>query len=118
MNQYFRPGIDIDGRPDWKDHKFGKTKAKRHKRFVYSNIDRTSPSKVHRVAAVRFSWYDAHGDWLERLDHPKIMVDCLCGYFFFLGPDKVSGILCNRPPAGYPRCPACEGRVRFGKLVS
>lgn len=103
----FRPGIDIDGRPDWKDSTFGHTKAKRFKKFIHTNT--REHFLVHRIRNIDLRWYEGRCTWLRRLDSPEMYARTFCNYTFFLGPEIVSGTMCNKKPEGQEFCQKCMG---------
>ncbi len=100
----FRPGVDIDGRPDWADFSFGWTKAKKFKKFIHTNG--REDFIVHRVRTVDLRWYEGRFNWLQRLASPNMYAKTFCGYTFFLWP-SISGVMCNKRPEGREFCGKC-----------
>jgi hypothetical protein len=100
--------IVVEGRPDFSIRDFGVTIAKRHPPYVYSPIG----ALIHKVALVRMHWYDAKGDYLERLQHPKLIIVTICHQHFF--PKKHGkpwAVMCELPRPNACLCGPCHGQL-------
>jgi len=111
MKMNFRPGIDIDGRPDFGNWEFGVTHAKHALPYVHSTW--RNACLVHKVADVRMRWYDAKGSWLQRRDTPSVIAETVCGQFVFLGTDnrRLRGKMCKIPDPNAVLCGRCHGEL-------
>jgi hypothetical protein len=131
-----QPNI-VEGRPDFVDRKFGVTVAKRHAKYVYSNLNGLL---LHKVNKVELHWYDARMDHLVRRDVPHVSITTVCGQMFFGSSSrggkalrrstmcelpKPDAVLCGRchgetPPFGKDGKPPCtkgEAKVRLGCIT-
>jgi hypothetical protein len=107
----------VEGRPDFENHKFGVTRAKRHPKYVYGNAQGLL---MHEIAYVEFRWYEVGpgGHSLIRLAHPKISVTTRCGQVFFYRCQngKPKSTMCEMPNPGAVLCGRCQGKGPvFGK---
>lgn len=107
----------IQGRPDFTDRNFGVTRAKRHAKYVYSNLNGLL---LHKIAHVQLRWYDAGGDHLIRRETPHASITTICGQTFFGGKTrrggKVRATMCELPKPDAVLCGRCHGEGPvFGK---
>jgi hypothetical protein len=110
--------VYINGRPDFKDHRFGITEIRQYPQFIYS-LSRNA-MLVHKVVKVEAHWYEAEYDRLRRLETPRIIATAVCGQGFFVYlPDsrrKSRSSFCEIPKKDSVPCGACHGCPRpFGK---
>lgn len=107
-----RPGIDIEGRPDFEAHRrgeaFGVTYAKTFPKYIHS-IGANS-CLIHKVTAVRMSWYAAEGSWLRRLDTPFLAAECVCGAHIVMSGRR-AGKTCEIPDPAAVLCGRCHGEL-------
>lgn len=108
----------VDGRPDLRDHTFGKTRIKKHPKYVYSTSG--GAMLVHRIKYVTAYWYDTHYSHLIRRQTPKLVAKSFCQNSFFLNlpkqKNKFSAVACEIPAPDAVLCGACHGQPRpFGK---
>ena len=116
--------IIIKGRPDMEDRQFGKTRAKRHPKYVYGTA---SGLLMHEVAYVELHWYDfgPGGHSLIRRDSPRITITTCCGQLFHAQPrhwnrpnrdGKPRATICDVPNPDAVLCGRCRGEGPvFGK---
>jgi len=110
----------IKGRPDFENHKFGVTRAKRHPKYVYSNI---FGCLVHEITYVEFRWYNvgSGGSSLVRRAHPRISITTNCGQVFFYWSQngRPKSTMCELPNPDAVLCGRCQGKGPvFGKRGS
>jgi hypothetical protein len=101
----------VKGRPDFQDHKFGITRAKRHPKYVYGSI---LGSLVHEVSYVEFRWYELKMGYCIRLDSPKISATTKCGMSFFVHNigSRAKATVCEIPKEDAVYCKACQKQGR------
>ena len=119
MSQPSEPtnGNIFEGRPDFENHKFGRTRAKRHPKYVYGNANGLL---MHEIGYVEFCWYEVlpPGHCLIRLDHPRINIHTCCGQMFFLWHrnGQPRSTMCEIPEPHAVLCGRCQGKGPvFGK---
>lgn len=108
----------VRGRPDFANHRFGITKAKRTPKYVYSLSHQAM--LIHKVAYAENYWYVPMGDHLLRLDTPKIIARTVCNQSFFIhlprDHRKFRASFCEVPNPEAVLCGGCHGEVAtFGK---
>jgi len=102
--------ITIEGRPDFHNHGFGLTKAKKHPKYVHSK----QGMLMHLIADIDLSWWSAQFDHLVRRKKPRMIIRTVCGHTFFVtkgaykGERKVSE-MCNLPKPNAVLCGRCHG---------
>ena len=104
----------IHGRPDFHDHRFGVTEAKKHPAYVFSI--RGVSCLVHTVLRVELHWWrvtrDGHA--LVKLKRPVMIATTKCQQSFRL-KGKVSRT-CHLPSPDALLCGRCHGEAAtFGK---
>lgn len=109
--------IIIQGRPDFENHTFGVTRAKRHPKYVYGNV---FGCLVHEIAYVEFRWYDVGpgGHSLIRRAHPKISITTRCQQVFLLrnSNGRPRSTMCEIPNPDAVLCGRCQSKGPiFGK---
>lgn len=116
MNPAARPKIVLNGRPDlptWGGPStFGRTRAKRHPKYVFSNIGRL----VHVVQYVELTWWTVGrgGGHLVRLEPRRTMVT-MCG-MHFISHGRHGATLCAIPKPEAVMCGRCHGKPpTFGR---
>jgi hypothetical protein len=99
----------IHGRPDFRDHDFGVTYAKKFPPFVFSI--RGNSALIHKVDAVRMRWYEVggRGEYLYRLDQPRLTAVTVCGMYKRLSGE--SSRTCMLPNPNALLCGRCHGEV-------
>jgi hypothetical protein len=102
----------VEGRPDFTDHSFGKTYAKKFPKYVFSNMNGLL---IHVISSVEFHWYDARGSYLERRDTPRVIINTNCNQTFFghsttLSSGKPRASFCELPKADAVLCGRCHGQ--------
>lgn len=101
-------GQVITGRPDFRDHRFGETIAKRHAEYVYSKL---GGQLAHKIRQVRLRWWVSHWDRMLRLVTPHVLIDTVCG-LTFTGKNsdgKQRAAICVLPKEGAVLCGRCHG---------
>lgn len=104
----------IHGRPDFQNHDFGVTEAKRYPPYVFSI--RGASALVHKVSRVQLRWWKVagHGEKMVKLTRPIMIADCVCGMFFRLEGSKSR--TCHIPNPDALLCGRCHGEIAtFGK---
>ncbi len=104
----------IEGRPDFQNHEFGVTYAKKFPLYIFSV--RGPAAVVHKIAAVRLKWYRVgdRGECLIRLKQPTMTATLVCGGFRFLVGEATR--TCHIPKPDAVLCGRCHGEVAsFGK---
>jgi hypothetical protein len=101
----------VKGRPDFEDHNFGKTKAKKHPKYVYGS---NYGCLIHEISYVEFQWYEFKMGHCVRLDSPKITASTRCGMFFFVSNCRSRGKakVCEIPKEDAILCKACQKQGR------
>lgn len=98
----------INGRPDFDDHSFGKTRVKRHPKYVYGAS--VTALLIHEIGYVELHWYDADFDRLIRRDSPKTIIVTRCNQIFFVRNHKGTGsTMCEIPKQDAVLCTRCQG---------
>jgi hypothetical protein len=100
-----------NGRPDFKDHNYGKSWLKRFPPYVYSLL---GGMLIHRVLRVEAQWYEPaspYGECLERLESPRLTIHAACGQVFYAGTGKRArrSQTCVLPKPGAVPCGRCVG---------
>lgn len=99
-----------EGRPDFRDHNFGRSLVKKFPPYVYSLL---GGMLVHRLLRVEAWWYApvGQGECLERLESPRLTIHAACGQVFYAGTGKRAGRsqACVRPKPGAIQCGRCAG---------
>lgn len=104
--------VVINGRPDFQDHDFGVTSAKKFPPYVFS-VSKNA-ALIHKVVSVEMRWYAPNYHNLVRLKRPRMIANTACGEFRFLSGDKTRTCLVPAPDALL--CGRCHGEVAtFGK---
>jgi len=111
-------GMWIEGRPDFADWQFGKTRLAKHPKYVYGTSRQSM--LIHKIAYVTAHWYEAHYDRMLRLETPNLVATALCGQIFFVqlrhDRRKFTASMCEIPKPDAVLCGACHGEPRpFGK---
>ena len=104
----------IHGRPDFSDHQFGMTLAKKHAPYVFGI--RSGSCLVHKVLRVELHWYTVgrSGQTLIKLARPEMVAVTHCQYYFRLDPRVAR--TCRVPNHDALLCGRCLGEVApFGK---
>lgn len=107
--------IRTKGRPDFGNHKFGVTRAKKHPKYVYAT---RQGMLLHEVAYAELRWYriGGRGDYLVRRKSPSITYTTKCGSLMFGNdPEDESkrrtrkSTVCELPKPGAVLCGRCRG---------
>jgi hypothetical protein len=107
----FRPGIDIEGRPDlgpkprfeyWKPVK---------KWLPYVHSTTANSCLIHKVECAEIRWYEPCYGFLQRLQHPQLLARTVCGRSVFLTNGKKSGKMCIVPDPNAVLCGRCHGEL-------
>jgi hypothetical protein len=113
MSEDFRTlgEITIPGRPDFEDHEFGKTYAKKFAPYVYSTGH--NGMLIHKVASVTLRWWQGSGDRMIRLRHPQVIAETICGMSKFIQTQKhrMSASMCAIPKPEAVMCKRCMGEA-------
>lgn len=108
--------IVIEGRPDFEDHNFGVTRAKRHPKYVYGTA---FGSLLHKVAYIQMRWWSPDYGRLVRRKAPRLLISTICGQTFFVGAmknGKPRSTMCELPKPDAVLCGRCHGEgPTFGK---
>ena len=110
---YATTGEVIRGRPDFDNHKFGKTRAKSRPPYVFSI---RNGSLVHAVRYVELDWWviGDYGHSLHRLVSPRVTAITNCGARVDLRGDRSR--TCRIPAPDAILCEACHATGRnFGR---
>jgi hypothetical protein len=100
--------ITIPGRPDFDDHEFGKTYAKKFPQYVYS----PKGYLIHKVASVMLRWWDGNYDHMVRLRNPVIIAETVCGMSKFIKQSgRIKGQFCAIPKPDAVLCKKCFGEA-------
>lgn len=97
----------IEGRPDFGNKNFGKTRLKRHPKYVYGTTG--FAALVHKIHFVQLRWWEVggKGEYLIRLDKPHATATTVCGQNFYLR-DKMANV-CAMPKSDAVLCGRCHG---------
>ena len=109
MIKPFRPGIDIDGRPDFADPSFGKTYAKNFLPYVHSTSRHAC--LIHKVAFVEIRWYEGYNQFMRHRDIPNVIANTVCGCSRFLTNGNKSAKMCKIPDPNAVLCGRCFGEL-------
>ena len=104
----------IYGRPDFANHGFGVTLAKKFPPYVFSIG--ANACLVHKVKRVEIRWWQVagHGEKLVKLTKPRMIAILACGEFRFLASDRTRTCMVPNPDAIL--CGRCHGELApFGK---
>jgi hypothetical protein len=105
----------VRGRPDFQNHGFGVTLAKRYPPYVFSI--RGVSCLVHKVARVELQWYrvgKSGGSCLVRMKRPVQIAHTVCGFTTWLMGD--TSRTCHIPNPDAVLCGRCHGELpSFGK---
>lgn len=102
----------IYGRPDFQDHNFGITQAKKFPPYVFSI--RGASALVHKVVGVDCRWWKPHYNKLVYQQRPTMIARTACNYSFFLEGSRTR--TCQIPAPDALLCGACHGEERpFGR---
>lgn len=110
----FRPGIDIEGRPDHNctlplEKQFWRTEVKAKLPYVHSTS--RNACLIHKVAYVEARWYSGHYSYMRRLEQPWIRAQTVCGLGIYLSNGKKSGKMCGLPDPNAVLCGVCHGEL-------
>lgn len=109
------PKLTIEGRPDFHNHDFGVTYAKKFPPYVFGTSKMCS--LVHRIVSVELRWYvpgGHRGECLIRLRRPMMLARTACGNVRFLQAKRSRTCLIPNPDA--LMCGRCIGELAtFGK---
>jgi hypothetical protein len=103
--------IEIEGRPDFEDHSFGKTYAKRFPPYVYSR----KGALIHKVVSVQIRWWQGCYDKMVRQESPTVIAETACGMSKFInagGPgerNRMRAVVCTIPSPIAVMCGRCHG---------
>lgn len=112
----------VMGRPDFRNHSFGKTEIEKHPKYIYSSS--MNGMLIHKVSYVEAHWYEVAdgGEKLLRLESPKLIGVSVCGQHFFIHlprakrNQKFRAAMCEIPKPDAVMCGRCHGEVAtFGK---
>jgi hypothetical protein len=106
------------GRPDFIDHDWGRTVAKRMPTYVYAT---RQGLLLHKVSEMTFYWWKLgpNGKYWIRRTSPRITYHSICGQFFF-GHDPEPeykrqegrrSVVCEMPNPDAVLCGRCHGRT-------
>lgn len=104
----------ICGRPDFQDHAYGITKAKKYPPYVFGI--RGVSCLVHKILRVELHWWRVagHGEMLVKLKRPVMIAQANCAQSFRLEP-RISRT-CQLPKPDALLCGRCHGEgATFGK---
>lgn len=99
----------VQGRPDFADHDFGKTRLKKFAPYIYSRL---GGMLVHKVLYVDAQWYKPinGGSDLQRLPSPRLTYVTNCGQWFYGGVDRPKRAqTCRIPQEQAVLCGRCDG---------
>jgi hypothetical protein len=104
--------VIIEGRPDFGNWDFGVTHAKRFPKYVYSQA-KSNGCLIHKIADVELRWWEAHFDYMVRLDTPKVIAHTVCGMAKFIthGLRKGNALTCAVPKPDAVLCGKCHGET-------
>lgn len=104
----------IQGRPDFADRTFGKTRVKTFPPYIFSI--RGVSCLVHKIRYVECHWYrcGGHGEYLVRMKKPVMIATTMCAQSWRLEP--LSSRTCHIPSPDALLCGRCHGEgATFGK---
>src|ERR1700690_2321909 len=98
------------GPPDFTDHEFGVTYAKKFSPYVYSTGH--NGSLIHKVSHVSLRWWKGSYDRMVRLRNPQIIAGTICGMSKFIQTGKrLSASMCAIPKPDAVLCKRCMGEA-------
>jgi hypothetical protein len=111
MNNFSTLGeITLAGRPDFQDHEFGVTYAKKFSPYVYSTDH--NGSLIHKVSHVSLHWWKGNFDHMVRLRNPTVIAETVCGMSKFIQTGKrLSASMCAIPKPDAVLCKRCMGEA-------
>lgn len=104
----------IEGRPDFADHAFGVTHAKRFPPYVFSTVG--NACLVHKVARVELRWWTPGrgGRCLLKRVHPRMYAETVCGQTKYFRKGRTQ--TCTVPDPDAVLCGRCHGEpATFGR---
>ena len=102
--------VTIPGRPDFTDHEFGITYAKKFSPYVYSTGH--NGMLIHKVAYVSLRWWKGSCDRMVRLRNPQMVAETVCGMAKFIQTGKrMAASMCAIPKPDAVMCKRCMGEA-------
>ncbi len=102
--------IVIEGRPDFEDNNFGKTRAKTHPQYVYSSNHQGY--LIHKVHHVTLHWWQGSMHRMIRLRNPLMIAETVCGMSKFIQTGgRIRASFCAIPKPDAVLCKKCLGEA-------